>query len=96
MRVFHGRQIAAARALANISTKELAEAAGVTARTIGRLEVDAAILVSARRRHGHVAKATLDKIVAALANYGVELAPESDSHGAGARWIVPRERRPSK
>jgi transcriptional regulator with XRE-family HTH domain len=38
MRMFHGRQIAATRALANISTKELANAAGVTARTVGRLE----------------------------------------------------------
>ena len=42
MPVFDGRQIAAARALANIGIKELAEAARVT---VGRLESDGAISV---------------------------------------------------
>jgi hypothetical protein len=83
--VFHGRQIAAARALANVSTKDLAAAAGVTARTIGRLEVDGAISVSPKRRHGHVAKATLDKITDALRRHGVELVPEGADYGAGVR-----------
>jgi Helix-turn-helix len=95
MRVFHGRQIAAARALANISTKELAEAAGVTARTIGRLEVDAPIDISPRRRRGHVSRATFDKIKDALAKRGVELVEETESTGAGARWTLPRARRGS-
>jgi DNA-binding XRE family transcriptional regulator len=93
MRVVDGRQIAAARALANINTKELAEAAGVTPRTIGRIEVDATIHISPRRRHGHVAQETLHKIVAALRQRGVELLPEGVSHGAGVRWMHPRDRR---
>jgi len=88
--VFDGRQIAAARALANLSVQELASAAGVTQRTIGRLEVDTAISVSPKRRHGFVAKSTFDKIVDALRHYGVELTAEGDDHGSGARWILPR------
>ena len=93
MRVFDGRQIAAARALANVSVIELARAAGVTPRTIGRLEIDAAISVSPRRRHGHVSKSTFDKIVAALGERGVEMVDEGDDHGAGVRWTLPRARR---
>jgi DNA-binding XRE family transcriptional regulator len=69
MRTFHGRQIAAARALANVSAVELARDAGVTARTIGLLEVDA----------------PTDKIRGALARLGVELLPEGEDHGAGVR-----------
>jgi transcriptional regulator with XRE-family HTH domain len=90
MRVFHGRQIAAARALANVSTRDLAAAAGVTARTVGRLEEDGTIVISPRLRHGHVTRATFDKIKDALARLGVELTPENEDHGAGARWIRPR------
>jgi DNA-binding XRE family transcriptional regulator len=93
MRTFHGRQIGAARALANVSVKELAEAAGVTHRTIGRLEVDDMISVAPKLRHGHVSGATFDKIIAALRDRGVELVAETDDHGAGARWIKPRARR---
>jgi hypothetical protein len=88
-RTFHGRQIAAARALANINTMELAAAAGVTARTIGRLEVDGPIDISPKRRHGHVSRATFDKIKDALARHGVELLTECDNHGAGVRWRQP-------
>jgi hypothetical protein len=90
MRVFHGRQIAAARALANISVRDLAAGAGVTARTVGRLEEDGTIVISPRLRHGHVTRATFDKIKDALARYGVEILPEDANHGAGARWIRPR------
>jgi hypothetical protein len=93
MRRFDGRQLASARALANISTKELAAAAGVTARTVGRLEVDGTIVISPRLRHGHVTRATFDKIVDALARLGVELVPEGEDHGAGVRWTLPRDRR---
>jgi hypothetical protein len=67
MCLFDGRQIAAARALTNVGAKELADAAGVTPRTIGRLEVDDAIAIAAKRRHGHVTKSTFDKIMSALA-----------------------------
>jgi hypothetical protein len=34
------------------------------------------------------------KIVAALKRHGVELLPETDEHGAGVRWLLPRGRRP--
>jgi len=34
------------------------------------------------------------KIVAALKRHGVELLPETDEHGAGVRWILPRGQRP--
>jgi hypothetical protein len=93
MPIFEGRQIAAARALANVSVRELAEDAGVTERTIGRFEVNAVIAVSPRRRHGHVSAAVFDKIVAALRRRGVELVNEAECHGAGARWASPRARR---
>ena len=90
MRVFHGRQIAAARALANVSTRDLAAAAGVTARTVGRLEEDGTLVISPRLRHGHVTRATFDKLKDALARLGVELLAEDEHHGAGVRWIRPR------
>ena len=93
MRVIDGRAIAAARALANVGAKELAKDAGVTERTVGRLEVDAAILISPRRRHGHVARDTFDKIVTALRQRGVELVDEVEGHGAGVRWVHPRAKR---
>ena len=90
MSVFDGRQIAAARALANVGAKELAEAASVTPRTIGRLETDDAIAVAPKRRHGHVTKSTFDKTINALAERGVELLPEREGHGAGVRWMQRR------
>jgi transcriptional regulator with XRE-family HTH domain len=93
MRVIDGRTIAAARALANVSVKELAAEAGVTERTVGRLEVDTTILISPRRRHGHVAKDTFDKIVSALRQRGVELLSEDEDQGAGVRWVRPRAKR---
>jgi hypothetical protein len=34
------------------------------------------------------------KIVAALKRHGVELLPETEDHGAGVRWILPRSQRP--
>jgi hypothetical protein len=30
-----------------------------------------------------------------LKRHGVELLPETDEHGAGVRWILPRAQRPS-
>jgi hypothetical protein len=82
-----------ARALANISVIELAQAAGATSRTIGRLEADAAITIAPKRRHGHVSRTVFDKIIAALAERGVELVEEGEGHGAGVRWVKPRSRR---
>ena len=93
MRVFDGRQIAAARALANVSAIDLARVAGVTPRTIARAEDDAVIAVSAKRRHGHMTRSTLDRIIAALTERGVELVDETESTGSGVRWKHPRGRR---
>ena len=52
--------------------------------------------IAAKRRHGHVSQAILDKITRALATRGVELVPQSESAGSGVRWIAPRERRPKE
>ena len=65
---------------------ELAEAAGVTARTVNRLEVGGALHVSEKKRHGHVSQEVWSKITDALARHGVELLPEGGSHGSGVRW----------
>jgi hypothetical protein len=90
MRTFDGRQLTAARALAELTVIELAAAAGVTPRTTHRLEIGGVIDVADKRRHGHVSKDVWDRIVGALEQYGVELVPESGDQGAGARWIQPR------
>jgi hypothetical protein len=34
------------------------------------------------------------KIVAALKRHGVELLPETEVHGVGVRWFLPRAQRP--
>jgi hypothetical protein len=74
-----------ARALAELTVAELAQAAGVTARTINRLEVGGVAHVAPKKRHGHVSQEVLGKIVCALARHGVELMPEGEKHGAGVR-----------
>lgn len=95
MRTFDGRQLTAARALAELTVAELATAAGVTPRTIHRLEIGAVIRVADKRRHGHVSRAVWDRIVSALSEHGVELVPESGDRGAGVRWARGRaDRRP--
>jgi hypothetical protein len=40
-----------------------------------------------------VSREVWDRIVAALARHAVELVPETSRHGAGAQWILPRDRR---
>jgi DNA-binding XRE family transcriptional regulator len=91
--VFDGRQLTAARALAELTVVELAEAAGVTTRTINRLEIGGVTQIAPRKRHGHVSYYVWNKILEALARHGVELVPESEDHGSGARWIEPRSHR---
>jgi transcriptional regulator with XRE-family HTH domain len=76
MRTFDGRQLTAARALAELTVAELAKAAGVTARTINRLEIGGVVHVAPKKRHGHVSQVVLGKITGALALRGVELLPE--------------------
>jgi hypothetical protein len=59
--------------------KPFSEAASVTPRTLHRLEIRGAVPVSAKRRHGHVSQAVLDKITGALAVRGFELVPQTES-----------------
>jgi DNA-binding XRE family transcriptional regulator len=95
MRTYDGRQLTAARALAELTVVELAAAAGVTPRTINRLETGGVIHVAEKRRHGHVSRAVWDRIVSALGEHGVELVPEGGDRGAGVRWARCRaDRRP--
>jgi hypothetical protein len=69
---------------------ELARAAGVTPRTVNRLEVGSVLHVSERKRHGHVSQEVWDKITDALARHGVELLSEGGSYGSGVRWMRAR------
>jgi hypothetical protein len=89
-----GRQLSAARALAELTVDELAGAASVTKGTVNRLETGGELHVAEKRRHGHVSREIWDRIVAALKRHGVELLPETEEHGAGVRWTLPRARRP--
>jgi hypothetical protein len=95
MRTYDGRQQTAARALAELTVAELAAAAGVTPRTIHRLEIGGVIHVADKRRHGHVSRDVWDSIVEALDKQGVELVPETGDRGAGARWTLSRANRRS-
>jgi DNA-binding XRE family transcriptional regulator len=71
MDVFDGRQLAAARALAGLTVRELAQAAGVTKGTVNRIEVAELVHVAAKLRHGHLGRDVFCKITDALARYGV-------------------------
>ena len=86
---YHGRQLAAARALAGIGVRELAEAAGTTTRTVSALENGGAVHLSPRKRHGHTSAELWQRIVDALSRHGVELLAGDDEHGGGVRWIKP-------
>jgi transcriptional regulator with XRE-family HTH domain len=92
--IFDGRQLTAARALADLTITELAEAAGVSKRTVHRLEIGGEQHIAKKLRHGHVSGEVWVKIVATLRPHGVELLPETDGHGTGVRWILPRAQRP--
>ena len=81
--------------LAGLGIRELVTAAGVTPRTLHRLETSGVIHVSEKKRHGHVQRAVWERIMAALAEAGVELLAEGGSFGADVRWIAPRNRRES-
>jgi hypothetical protein len=65
MSIWGGRQLTqltAARALAELTVAELADAAGVTARTVHRLEIGDELHVAERRRHGHVSREVWDSL----------------------------------
>ena len=84
--IFQGQQLKAARVLAGLTVAQLAQAAGVTIRTVHRLEIGGAINVSATRREGHVSSAVWGRIVDALRIAGVEMTDATKVHGAGVRW----------
>jgi len=84
---WHGRQITAARALAGLTIRELADAAGVTERTVRRIESAETITVAERLTHGAISLTTWEKIVAAIQEQGVELVAAAHKHGAGVRWL---------
>lgn len=58
-----------------------------------RLELGGVVHVSDGLRHGHVSAEVWGKIESALARHGVELVPELEDRGAGARWTLPRQAR---
>jgi transcriptional regulator with XRE-family HTH domain len=84
---WHGRQITAARALAGLTIAELAEAAGVTERTVRRIESAETITIAERLTHGAISLPTWEKIIDAIQEHGVELVTAAGAHGAGVRWI---------
>lgn len=77
--VFGSRTIAAARGLANLSQRELAEEAIVDPSFIARLE---------KNKYTAINEETLRKLEAGLRKKNVELTKETASVGAGVRWIV--------
>ena len=84
-----GRQLTAARALAGLTVIELAQDAGVAARTIHRLEIGGVIQIAEKKRHGHVSRDVMGKIVEALARQGVELLSEGGGYGSGVVGSYP-------
>ena len=94
IKTWDGRQITAARALAGLTVRELADKASTTKRVISDIESGGPVRVSPQRRRGYVSANLWKRIVEALQEAGVELLPERGGHGAGARWILPRRDRP--
>jgi hypothetical protein len=92
-KVYDGKQLTAARALAGLGIRELAAAAGIAPRTLHRLEIGGTIQVAEKKRHGHLQRAVWQKIVVARREAGVVLLPEGGSFGSGVRWTKPRARR---
>jgi transcriptional regulator with XRE-family HTH domain len=84
--VHDGRQLTAARALAGLTLRELAAAAQTTTRTINRLECGGPVLVSAKKRHGHVERDLWDRILMVLERHGVEFLADDGDRGGGVRW----------
>ncbi len=81
---WHGRQIAAARALAGLSVKDLAGAAGITPHAVRKLEASPAI-----DPHASGAAPVWGKVMDALAAHGVELSGSGSFVGLGVRWVRP-------
>ena len=80
---WYGRQITAARALAGLTIVELANEAGVTERTIRRIEYEpktdepkstrGKVVALYGLAHNAITRKVWDKVIEALARHGVEL-----------------------
>lgn len=81
--VWDGRLIAAARALIGMTSRELAKAAGVSTKTIVRIEGDDHVMISPTHRHGCTSRETWTKVLAAIEEKGVELVPAKSGKGPG-------------
>ena len=79
MRILTAAQMRAARALAGIDQKTLAERAGVSLPTIQRMEASDGVI------RGNVD--SLMKLVEALAASGIELIGEGATSGGGGRGV---------
>jgi DNA-binding XRE family transcriptional regulator len=77
--LFGSRIMRAARGLANLSQRQLADAAKVDPSFIARLE---------NNKYGAINEVTLRKVEAGLRAYNVEIMQETQSVGAGVRWII--------
>jgi transcriptional regulator with XRE-family HTH domain len=74
-----GAQFRAARAMADLSMREVEATCGVNRNFITRLE---------RGKLGAVNLEMIRKLEAAFCHLNIELTPEGQSWGAGVRWII--------
>jgi len=96
LKEFEGRQLTAARALAELSITELANEANVTRRTLHRLETEGRIEVSTRKKKGFVTERTVQRIFCTLHKHGVTLIAADRDGGRGVRWLRPPKSRGSR
>ncbi|MBA8833795.1 MULTISPECIES: helix-turn-helix domain-containing protein [Rhizobium] len=76
---FRGAQFRAARAMANLSMRELQATSGVNRNFVTRLETG---------QIGGLNMVTLKKLEQAFARLNIELTVETENWGAGVRWTV--------
>ncbi|NTI16070.1 transcriptional regulator [Agrobacterium rhizogenes] len=74
-----GIQFRAARAMANLSMRDLEDSCGASRSFITRLE---------RGKLGALNLVTLKKMESAFVKLKIEFVPEEDGFGAGVRWMV--------
>ncbi len=77
-----GAQVRAARALAGIDQRDLADRAGLSVPTIQRMEASDGVV------RGNVD--SMMKLVAAFERLGIELVNESEAGGRGVRFASPK------
>ncbi|TBD43402.1 transcriptional regulator [Rhizobium leguminosarum bv. viciae] len=77
---FRGAQFRAARAMANLSMRDLQTTSGVNRNFVTRLETG---------QIGGLNLETLKKLEQGFARLNIELTAETETGGAGVRWTVP-------